>query len=177
VDGSLICKIDNPNLDPNTAQLFGEDLAGIGDVSDDFVPDFAVGAWQQRVTGIVQGRAFVFSGVDGSLLYPLDPLSPQIDTEFGRSISKVGDIDNDLIADIAVGAHGQDVGGNDRQGQVFLFSGAYESFLYGIDNPEPQANASFGSSIDEVGDINHDSIPDILVDANNQDFDGFESQG
>src|SRR5574341_979088 len=64
----------------------------------------------------------------------------------GRELqSNVGDVDGDGVPDLAVGAFFQDVGGNTRQGQVFIFSGNTGSLLHTLDDPTPQLIAYFGS--------------------------------
>ena len=46
-----------------------------------------------------------------------------------------------------------------------------------FEHPNPQAGANFGAAIAEVGDVNGDGIPDLLVGAPLQDVDGRTDQG
>ena len=87
---------------------FASSLAVIGDVDGDQVPDYLVGAYQHRWQGNdKQGRAFVYSGRGGRLLYALDSPRPQPDAAFGFALGSAGDVDRDGVPDLLVGAFGQ----------------------------------------------------------------------
>ena len=169
-------------LDTSTKKdaRFGYSLAGVGDVNNDGVPDFLVGTpWEKIKNRIYQGQAFVFSG-DGKkqpLLTLNNPDDLQAVAYFGQAVAGVGDINEDGVPDLLVGAPFQDVGGNSDQGQVFIFSGKDGSLLETLDNPNPQANAWFGSSVAVLGDVNGDNVPELLVGASAQDVGGNSNQG
>ncbi|MDY6990062.1 MAG: integrin alpha [Thermodesulfobacteriota bacterium] len=166
---TLFLTINDPN--PQSDAYFGNSLAGIGDIDGDLVPDIAVAAAGQDVAGNSgQGQVFVFSGIDGSALLTLDDPNPQSGASFGCSLAGIGDVDGDLVPDIAVGARLQDVAGNSGQGQAFVFSGADGSVLLTLDDPNPQSGASFGSSLAGIGDVDGDLVPDIAVGAGGQAF-------
>lgn len=105
----------------------------------------------------------------------LDHPNSQAHTQFGRSVSGVGDIDNDDVPDALIGAPRQNVGGNVDQGQALLFSGSDGSPLATLDNPNPQAGALFGASVAGVGDTNGEE--GLLVGAHDQDVGDNVSQG
>ncbi|MGX2042098.1 VCBS repeat-containing protein [Methylocaldum sp. MU1018] len=169
-DGNLLHILNAPT--PQANALFGESVAGAGDVDGDGRPDILVGAPGQDVDHIYQGRAFVFSGADGSLLLTLDDPTPQRSADFGWAVAGAGDVDGDGRPDILVGAADQTVGGNDSQGQAFVFSGADGSLLYTLDDPVPQAGAGFGVTVAGPGDVDGDGRPDTLVGAPRQTVDG-----
>jgi len=171
-DGSLLFTLNTPN--PGQA-WFGNSL-GVGDVNADGKADITVGAPLEWVGGNDwQGRAYVFSGADGSLLFTLDSLNPQSRAQFGNSLA-VGDVNADGNADIAVGAPLEWVSGNDWQGRVYVFSGADGSVLFTLDTPNPQAEAWFGNSL-AAGDVNADSKADIAVGAPLEWVSGNDWQG
>lgn len=168
-DGSLLLTLDDPT--PQMGASFGSAVAGVGDVDGDGVPDLLVGAPYQQ-----GGRAFVFSGFDGSLLHTLAAPTPQVGAAFGWAVAGAGDVNGDSLADLLVGAYFQDVGTNADQGQAFVFSGADGSLLHTLDTPNPQASAAFGWAVAGVGDVDGDGLGDLLVGARWQTVGGvFES--
>jgi hypothetical protein len=167
-DGSLLFTLDMPN--PKAFTKFGTSVA-VGDVNGDGKADIVVGAKMETVGGKrYQGRAYVFSGADGSLLLTLDTPNPQEYAYFGSSLA-VSDLDDDGKGDIAVGAWGEDAGGNADQGRAYVFSGADGSRLFTLDTPNPQAGVYFGSSL-AVSDLDDDGEGDIAVGAYSWDPSG-----
>jgi hypothetical protein len=169
-DGSLLFTLDTPN--PQAYGWFGYSVA-VGDVNGDGKVDIAVGALGED--GLEQGRAYVFSGADGSLLLTLDTPNPQPMANFGCSVA-AGDVNGDGKADIAVGARGEQVAANDSQGRAYVFSGADGSLLLTLDIPNPQAYADFGVSV-TIGQVDDDSRGDIGVGASGEDIGGNTDQG
>lgn len=167
--------LDNPN--PQADARFAEAVAGIGDVNGDGVTDLLVGAPFQILGGnLNQGRAFVFSGANRSLLVTLDHPAPQGLALFGSAVAGAGDVNRDGRADLLVGAPGQREGGRADQGQAYVLSGADGRLLLTFDNPIPQAEAAFGAAVAGAGDVNGDGAPDLLVGAPEQDV-GSSSNG
>ncbi|MCI0372772.1 MAG: VCBS repeat-containing protein [candidate division NC10 bacterium] len=174
-DGSLLHTLDDPT--PQASAGFGTAVAGVGDVNGDGTPDLLVGTpFQDAGPNIGQGRAFVFSGADGNLLHTLDDPTPQAFAEFGFAVAGVGDVNGDGTPDLLVGARHQTVGGNDIQGQAFVFSGADGNLLHTLDSPTPQ-DGQFGVALAGVGDVNGDGTPDLLVGAPLQTVGGDVFQG
>jgi len=173
VDQLLLFTLNAP--DPQVGVYFGWSVA-VGDVNGDGKGDIAVGDYGESANGnSYQGRAYVFSGADGSLLRTLDTPNPQANAEFGYSLA-VGDVNGDGKGDIVVGADGETVGGNTRQGRAYLFSGASGSVRFTLDTPNPQAYAYFGWSV-AVGDVDGDGKGDITVGAPLEDVGGNDQQG
>lgn len=140
---------------------FGMGLAGLGDVNGDGVADFAVGAPRED-TGLAAsaGTVRVYSGVDRSVIYTLG--GDQSAARFGISLGNASDVDGDGVDDLIVGSWWEDFEFTD-QGSVDVFSGATGAHLFqarGTDSEE-----WFGTSVTGAGDVNGDSVPDILVGA------------
>jgi hypothetical protein len=169
----LLYTLDTPI--PQGDLYFGNKLAVIGDMNDDGKRDIAVAAEQEDVgANVDQGRVYIFSGADGVHIITLDMPVGQAGAEFGVSLA-VGDVNNDSYLDIAVGAHAEDVGGNNGQGRVYVFSGSDGSWIRTLDMPVGQAGANFGISL-AAGDVNGDAKADIAVGAEQEDM-VYEDQG
>jgi hypothetical protein len=168
--------IESPERIPFTG--FASALAVVGDLDGDHFPDYAVGAYEYHGTQAAkQGRVFVFSGRRRTVLFTLDPpaLSPEVaaamdPTEgaaFGCALAAVGDIDQDTVSDLLVGAFGQE-----KSGAAYVVSGKTRMLLRTLRAPQPQAGAGFGWSVGVVGDLTGDHIPELLVGAFAQESNG-----
>ena len=152
---------------------FGWSVASLGDVTADGIPELVVGAQGQDGAG----RVFVFDGHDGRLLRTLAPPVATEQAGFGWSVAKAGDIDQDGLTDILVGAPYSTVDGRSVQGRVYVFSAKDGTVLLTLDDPQPQAGASFGWCVRPAGDLNKDGIPDVLIGAPYQDVGANAAQG
>ncbi|MDP6940690.1 MAG: hypothetical protein QGH51_01575 [Planctomycetota bacterium] len=136
--------------------LFGYAVCGTGDLNDDGIPDFAVGA--PNANGLVanSGAVYLFSGLDGTLINQIG--GGLTDSRFGATI--VSDFMNfDRFQDLIIGSPGLTSG---FPGVVSVFSGKASSLLnnyIGI-----SAGDSFGKSIATI-DYDLDGFNDILVGA------------
>ncbi len=172
----------------------GRDNDAVGDVNNDGIPDIGVGDRLAEVdpdgtpgTGDElsnAGRAYVFSGKDGTTLWTRD--GENAGDYMGWCIRGVGDVNGDTFPDVMSGLRGYDpdpdgTPGNGDElsnaGRVYVFSGKDGSTLYSIDG-EAKGD-SFGWSISALSDVNFDAIPDILVGAYafDPDPDGTPSTG
>jgi len=110
--------LTTPNSQANDA--FGLAVAA-GDVNGDCRADIAVGAYSEDVGGVAgAGRAYVFSGTSGSVLYTYTAPTLETDAVFGYKIA-TGDFNGDGRADTCVGNPHANVGSNINQGRVYCF--------------------------------------------------------
>lgn len=150
-DGTLIWRF-NGDAD---SMRFGVDVSGAGDVNNDGYDDVVVGADMADPNGVTNaGSAFVYSGVDGSLLWRFDGNSGL--RSLGRSVAGAGDIDNDGYDDVVVGAPYS-------AGAVVVYSGRTGEILWLLNGES--AGDWFGHRVASAGDINGDGHPEILVSA------------
>ena len=124
--------------------------------------------------------ALMFSGllITGARASSLiDPDVEDSTTQFGFSVAVIGDITGDGVPDLAVGARFQDgdfevsngFGPPQNVGKAWLINGASLGVIRQLNDPEFQLpnptkfGGQFGTSVAGVGDLNGDSIPDVLV--------------
>ncbi len=141
---------------------FGRSVSALGDVNGDGYSDFIVGANGNDNNGSYSGSAGVYSGSDGSLLYPLFEGDSSGDY-FGFSVSGVGDINGDGYDDFVVGAYEDDTVNGSESGTATVFSGVDGAQLYKFIGDDP--GDWLGRSVSGAGDVNADGYADIIVGA------------
>jgi Putative metal-binding motif/FG-GAP-like repeat/FG-GAP repeat len=141
---------------------FGNEVAGVGDVTGDGVPDFAVGAWLDDAQGGTDsGSVLVYSGATRAPACRLvDPFGSPGDG-LGISLAGVGDVTGDGVPDIAAGEYGYDKPELQQTGAVAIFSGADCSFVRRCVDPNP-VGGLLGRSVAAMPDIDGDGVPEIV---------------
>ena len=170
-DGAYLLTLKPPQ--PQSGAGFGWSVDGIGDVTGDGTSELVVGAYNQDG----EGRAFVYSGQDGRLVYTLAPPTDRGGSAFGWFVHSAGDLNQDGVPDIAVGAPYTTVGKLSVQGRAYIYSGADGQLLLTIDNPEPKEGSTFGWRVVSAGDLNKDGTPDLLIGAPHHDVGAYLGQG
>ncbi len=180
-DGSVLLRIDDP--DPQQGAFFGfQDAApdSPGDVNGDGTPDLYAHGFQQDVAGLKdQGRAWVFSGTDGRLIYTIDDPTPTEGGTFGFSLSKT-DYNKDATQDLYIGQAPH--GGGDENGGTYVFDGRDASLLKSLEVPAGDrqlgmGGPSLGFTSVAPGDLNGDGEPDYVAGAPFFDEGGLANNG
>jgi hypothetical protein len=166
---------------------FGDSVTSLGDLDGDGVVDLAIGATYDRTGGIFGGAVHVlFLNADGSVKSSTKIAhetngGPSLGDRdfFGRAVTSVGDLDGDGVADLAVGATGDDTGGRARGAVHVLLLNADGSvkesskIASGLSNgPVLSNDDAFGRSLASVGDLDGDGVSDLAVGAHGDDPDG-----
>ena len=158
-----------------------------GDVNGDGLDDFLITATKSDANGEDSGKIYLILGranADWGRDFPLK----QADAAFlgenpfdnaGRSATSAGDVNNDGLDDIILGAMGNDEGG-DRAGQVYLILGRLDAD-WGSKYSLVDADASFigeaagdeaGRRVSTAGDVNGDGFSDFLIGSPTNDQGG-----
>ncbi|MBN1338154.1 MAG: FG-GAP repeat protein [Bacteroidales bacterium] len=181
-----------------TGQLSNEDhfsrVASIGDLDDDGIPDIAVGAFADDDGGIDRGAVWILflnsngtvknhqkiSSTEGNFTGILDDQD-----FFGNSVAGIGDLDNDNVEDIAIGASFDDDGGYNTGAVWILFlnsNGTVKNYqkisnFEGYFNGYLDVNDWFGLWVSNIGDFDNDGVADIAVGATGDSDGGGENTG
>ncbi|MEL6821777.1 MAG: FG-GAP repeat protein [Calditrichota bacterium] len=101
--GAVIFTIESPN--PEVFGLFGRHVAKSDDTNNDGFDDIIVAAWKEDHSEIEDaGRAYLFSGVDGSLLHTFISVEPAMaEFWYDSPICGVSDVNSDDAGDVAIG--------------------------------------------------------------------------
>jgi FG-GAP repeat len=103
----------------------------------------------------------VFSGANGVALYTTT--GPVAAGAFGYTLTRLTDFDGDGIRDFAAGAPYTAIAGSPTVGQLHLCSGATGAIFMTVNGLA--AMDFFGAHIAEIGDLNGDNVPELLVSA------------
>ena len=168
--------IDRVGLD----QLAGAEIA-LGDFDDDGYDDLLVGAPNDTSYGSDRGTAYVVYGPysgDMSLSSADAELASESTYDYAGWGVAAGDIDNDGVEDVLVGAPYADSGGS-NSGSAYLVLGPVSGFMY-----LTSADAKFvGEAADDkvgegdlaVGDLNGAGGTDMILSAHEEDSGGSDA--
>ena len=136
------------------SEAFGRKVSDTGDLNGDGHGDIMVGAPGNSTAGKGAGRAYIFSGKDGSILLTLD--GEKAGDGFGSSVAGFKDRRH---AFLIVGA--PNAGPNNR-GRVYAYAGLAREPKFIIESDETGAQLG-GMFVSVVGDVNRDKVPDVYA--------------
>ncbi len=145
----------------------GSALSNVGDLNGDGINDLIVGAknYSEGQGLNNNGKVFVFYGSapDGLSSTPdWEAIGESSSAQFGSAVANAGDINNDGLTDLIIGApRPSDIG------KVYVYLNS-ESGLPGTPSQvitNNELTASFGAAIAGVGYVNNDDFADVLVGA------------
>ena len=178
----------------------GTSVSSACDINNDGIDDLIIGAPGARPNGAASGKSFVLfgasnvslgfnslflSGLNGTNGFGTNGVSAGDQTGF--SVSCAGDINDDGIDDLIIGAPGASPHGAETGSAFVLFggpnvSGGFTSiFLSGLNGRNgfringEQAGDRFGHSVSAAGDVNNDGVDDVIIGAPKADTKGVDS--
>ncbi len=174
---------------PQDNDHFGSALSTIGDVNGDGQIDLAVGNPGDDDGGTNRGAVWIlFLNQDGTVSGMRRVSQTRGDFEgdlpdssgFGNALANLGDLNDDGIDELAVGAEGMDDGGTDRGAVwiLFLEKDAMTISASRISDSKGKFDGSladgdrFGCALANVGDLDEDGRSDLAVGACGDDDGG-----
>lgn len=167
VDGAMLYAL-RPVSEAVSGGTFGTFFAaGAGDVDKDGTPDIFIGDYAaQRGEAAGTGRAYVFSGVDGTPIHVFEAESDGDGLGPGRGIA---DVNGDGHADLSIAAWTSSAG-TPNGGKVYIYSGADGAVLHTATGTIE--GDSLGVDALSVGDVTGDGDQDYMLTAVGKDFSG-----
>jgi hypothetical protein len=163
VDGTTVFTL-TPTAPFSQSNTFGQFFAfGAGDFNNDNQEDIYIGDYG-AANG--DGRVYLYSGEDGSLIRAIDALEPGEGIGGGRGVP---DLNGDGFDDLIIAAYTSGAGAPGG-GKVYILSGADNEILHTITGAV--AGDLLGVDALELGDVNNDGNHDYMVTAVGLDFNG-----
>ncbi|HEY9815870.1 MAG TPA: integrin alpha, partial [Candidatus Obscuribacterales bacterium] len=166
--------------------LSGRSVSRAGDINGDGVDDLIIGAPGATPNGTNSGTSYVVFGREGGFSSTLNLSTLDGNNGFridgvaegdfsGRSVSRAGDINGDGIDDVIIGTLGADPNGT-NSGASYVVFGSEQEFSSTLNLSTLDGNNGFridgvaafdlsGYSVSRAGDINGDSIDDLIIGA------------
>lgn len=135
--------------------------ASLGDLNGDGIDDYGVTAVTDPEGGGFAGKAYVYSGADGSELNTITGLEGEV---LGWSMDTAGDVDADGTPDYIIGAPGFGAITPDAFGRALVISGADHTIIHEF---AASTQTRLGTAVAGAGDIDRDGHGDILIGSEN----------
>jgi hypothetical protein len=162
----------------------GYSISNAGDVNGDGLDDLIIGAFKDDPNGEQSGASFVVFGKSSGNSTDLSNIEAgsggfvingvSTNDLSGASVSNAGDVNGDGLADVIIGAPGNDSNGSSSGSSFVIFGktdgnavelSAVESGSSGFVINGKSAGEYSGRSVSHAGDINGDGLDDLIIGA------------
>lgn len=178
---------------PYTNHYGAQSISSIGDINGDGYDDMFLGSEYASPNGALSGQSYVIFGSAGGYTSDFELTSLDGTNGFtikgiaandfsGARVSSAGDLNNDGIGDLLIGAYGVDTAVGANAGAAYVLFGSNAGYSASIELADllPAnggtgadgfvidgivAGGSLGNGASNIGDINDDGIDDIAVSA------------
>ncbi len=165
----------------------GSAVSAAGDVNGDGIDDLIIGAYRARPNDLSSGSSYVVFGrstgfaatinlstLDGSDGFRLDGVAAGDSSGF--AVSAAGDVNDDGLDDLIIGAPGADPNDTASAGSSYVVFGRATGFAAAINLSALDGSNGFrldgverygssGSAVSAAGDVNGDGIDDLIIGA------------
>ncbi len=155
LDGQLVYRFSGRSVN----DFFGIAVAPVGDLNNDQVPDFAIGALGFDPVGPDFGMVEVYSGANGSVLLTVDGAP---DDSLGSAVAGLGDVNGDGVPDFVVGLPSF-AGAAPFGGSVRVLSGATGDPIHSVPGNLTYGASHLGHRVAGLGDLNGDGVPEFAA--------------
>jgi glycosylphosphatidylinositol phospholipase D len=165
----------------------GWSVSSAGDVNGDDFDDILIGAPDSDGSAVQAGRAYVVYGRNDGIQVDLAVIESSFEQGFmiqgaatdddtGFSVASAGDVNDDGVDDLVVGARYADsIVGADAGAAHVIFGQAFQGHIdlanedtwSGFTIRGHAANAWAGTSVAGAGDVNDDGFDDVIIGASN----------
>jgi len=172
----------------NAGNFSGVSTSSIGDFNGDGLDDLIIGAFGADPNNInAAGESYVLYGSKAGFPANITPANLNGNNGFiingidangfsGGAVSSAGDLNGDGLDDIAIGAFGATANGKNNAGKTYILFGSKTPFPVRFNLSDLNGNNGFvlngvnefdylGLAVSKLGDINGDSLDDLLVNA------------
>jgi hypothetical protein len=157
------------NTGENAGDKFGVNISRAGDFNADGRDDIVVGAEQyDGIAGQNSGKIYVYSGLDGSLLFSIE--GENSGDNFGGAVSFAGDFNFDGNDDVVATSLNYDGVAGNNSGKIYIYSGADQSLLFSMEGEK--IDGRLGIFVAAANDVNGDSYSDVIVGERGSDNKG-----